>query len=219
MPKAARALPKNVCQFDRASAPKSCKAAVPDQTPLAAVPANLFAAPFVHAVGGDLQPQLERHENPAHVDHVWITMRAGSAGRVVVPINTLSRLNRDAGFDERSRAGILRETWKTLPERGAEVCPGFSYAKIEEQANIYFEHYDRSSLERLLMEAAQGAVLLEVRGTPYVRKNICGIHQSHSRRPSCAISEDLSNRDGALKFYFERDQASALLLLKFCGQP
>ena len=65
-------------------------------------------------------------------------MRAGIAGRVVVAINTLSKRNRDAGFDERLRAGILRETWEALPERGAEAWPGFNYAEIEERANIYF---------------------------------------------------------------------------------
>ena len=126
---------------------------------------------------------------------------------------------RDAGFDERLRAGILRETWEALPERGAEAWPGFNYAEIEERANIYFEHHDRSSLERLLIDATRAATLLEVYGTPYLRKNIRGIHQIHSRKPSCAILEDFPNRDGALRFYFERDQISALLLLKFCGQP
>jgi hypothetical protein len=217
--KAVRFLRKNACRFERPAAPQSCEAAAFGRTRIAAVVANPFTAPFVHAVGGDLQWQLERHENPAQADHIWITMRAGSAGRVVVAINTLSRRNRDAGFDERLRAGILRETWEALPERGAEAWPGFNYAEIEERANVYFEHHDRSSLERLLLDATRAATLLEVYGTPYLRKNIRGIHQVHSRRPSCAILEDFPNRDGALRFYFERDQISALLLLKFCGQP
>ena len=178
-----------------------------------------FAAPFIHAVGGDLRAQVERHDNPARIDHVWITMNAGGAGRVFVAINTLSIRNRDAGFDERVRVGVLRDTWEQLPERGAEACPGFDYAEIESGANVYFEHYDRRSLERFLTDTTRRAALLEVWGTPYVRKSRPGIHQVHSRRPSCAVLEDLAKRDGALRFYLEPDRTSALLLFKFCGQP
>jgi hypothetical protein len=65
------------------------------------VPANPFAAPFVHAVGGDLQVQVEQHQDPAQIDHVWITMDTGRTAPVFVAVNTLSKCNRDAGFDER----------------------------------------------------------------------------------------------------------------------
>jgi len=181
--------------------------------------ANPFAAPFVHAVGGDLQAQVEEHHDPAHIDHVWITMDAGSSRRLFVSVNTLSKRNRDAGFDSRVRAGILRGTWKNPPQRGAEACPGFDYAEFEGRANIYFEHYDRESLEELLVETTLRATLLEVWGTPYFRRYRPGIHQIHSRRPSCAVSEDFPNRDSALRFYFANDQTCALFLFKFCGQP
>ena len=183
------------------------------------MPANPFAAPFVHAVGGDLQAEVEQHEDPAQIDHVWITMNAGNARPVFVAVNTLSKRNRDAGFDGRVRAGILRGTWHKLPELGCHVCPGFDYAEVESRSNAYFEHFGRRSLERLLVETTRRATLLEVWGTPYFRKDRSGIHQVHSRKPSCAVSEDVPNRDGALQFYFVRDQSSTLFLFKFCGQP
>jgi hypothetical protein len=183
------------------------------------VPANPFAAPFVHAVGGELQAKVEQHRDPAQIDHVWITMNAGNERPVFVAVNTLSKRNRDAGFDGRVRAGILRGAWHELPKLGCNVCPGFDYADVESRTNAYFEHFDRTSLERLLVETTRRATLLEVWGTPYVRRDRAGIHQVHSRKPSCAVLEDVPNRDGALQFYFVSDQSSTLFLFKFCGQP
>lgn len=179
---------------------------------------NPFAAPFLLAVGGDLQARVEQHRDPAAIDHFWITMDVGSAGRVFVSVNTLSKRNRDAGFDPRVRVGILRGAWTKLPERGARACPGFDYAEAEGGANVYFEHYERRKLEELLLATTRRAALLEVWGTPYFHKYRAGIHQIHSRRPSCAVAEDLANRDGALRFYFATDQTSSLFLFKFCGQ-
>jgi hypothetical protein len=183
------------------------------------VPTNPFAAPFVHAVGSDLEAEVEEHQDPAQIDHVWITMNAGSMGPVFVAVNTLSKRNRDAGFDGRVRAAILRGTGHKVPERGADVCPGFDYSEVEGRTNAYFEHFGRKSLERLLVETTRRATLLEVWGTPYFRRDRAGIHQVHSRRLSCAVSEDFPNRDGALQFYFAEDQSSSLFLFKFCGQP
>lgn len=177
------------------------------------------AASFVHAVGGDLQAQVEDHPNPDHIDHVWITMNTGGAARVLVSINTLSRRNRDAGFDPRVRAGLVRGTWTVLPPRGITPGPGLDYGRIEAETNVFFEHYERLTLEALLTESARRAVLLEAWGVPYRNKNRRGIHQIHSRRASCAVSEDIQGRDGALRFYFAEDRSSLFVMLKFCGQP
>jgi hypothetical protein len=183
------------------------------------VSSDPFAAPFVYAVGGDLHARVEQHHDPAAIDHVWITMDVGSARRVFVSVNTLSKRSRDAGFDPRVRVGILREVQRELPRRGAQACQGFDYSDVEGRANVYFEHYERTALEDLLVEKTHRAALLEVWGTPYFRRYRAGIHQIHSRRSSCAVAEDLPNRDGALRFYFASDQTCALLLFKFCGQP
>jgi len=174
---------------------------------------------LVHAVGGDLQARVEQHPNPEYIDHVWITMEAGSPQRVTVAVNTLSRRNLLAGFDPRVRLGILRGTWKHLPGRGISRCRGFDYEDIETQANIFFEHYERVALEELLLETTSRAILLEVWGAPYHHRVNPGIHQVHSRRASCAVSEDLRNLDGALQFFFLAEQTTALFLFKFCGQP
>lgn len=174
---------------------------------------------FVHAVGGDLTARLEEHPNPAHIDHVWISMEAGGPERVLVSINTQSKRNLDAGFDARVRVGVLQGTWKNLPPRGMKPCRGFDYTEIEHGANVFYEHYSRSALEELLLDAASRAILLEVWGTPYFTRRKPGIHQIHSRRASCAVAENIRNRDGALQFYFREEQRTKLLLFKFCGQP
>ena len=105
-------------------------------------------------------------------------MDVGNAGRVFVSVNTLSKRNREAGFDPRVRVGILREAWKNLPERGAQACQGFDYSAVEGRANVYFEHYERGLLEDLLLETTRRAMLLEVWGTPYFRRYRAGFIRS-----------------------------------------
>lgn len=177
-----------------------------------------FAAPLVHAVGSDLRATVEFHRDPSHIDHVWITMDIGRPDRLTVSVNTFSRRNHDAGFDPRIRLGLLRDNWSLLPPRGVEARPGFDYAAYEAVSNIFYEHYQREKLEELLLLTSREAILLEAWGSPYSRKRRPGLHQVHSRRASCAVSEDILNRDGALRFYFP-DRSSTLFLFKFCGQP
>lgn len=176
----------------------------------------LADAPLVKAVGRILGAQLEEHERPEEIDHIWIRIDAG--GDLVVSVNTTSKKNRLAGFDPRIRVGIVRGTWDQLPVCGAEICSGNDYGEIEARENIFYEHYLRSGMEELLMSRCERAFLLEVWGAPY-RHRLQGIHQIHSRRASCAVPEDIVGRDGALKFYFESGQATEQFLFKFCGQP
>jgi hypothetical protein len=183
------------------------------------VPADLLGVPLVHAVGGDLTAQVEDHPNPSYVDHVWITMSVGGPERLLVSINTLSKRNREAGFDPRIRLGLVRGEWTTLPPRGLAACPRLDYADIEKAHTVFFEHTLRQDLEDLLVESAHRAVLLEAWGAPYRNKRRLGLHQIHSRRGSCAVPSDIQGLDGALKFYFPRNRETMLLLFKFCGQP
>ena len=62
------------------------------------MPTNPFAAPFVHAVGGELRAQVEQHLDPAQIGHVWIATDAGSMKPLFAAVNTLSRRTRDARF-------------------------------------------------------------------------------------------------------------------------
>lgn len=144
-------------------------------------------------------------------------MDAGTAGPLVVSVNTRSLHNERAGFDSRVRRGTLRGTWTTLPPRGVTACRGFDYAPMEEQANICYETCERSDLEAFLIETCARATLLEAWGVPY-SVPVTGLHQIHSRRASCAISRDIQGLDGALQFYFA-DQSTLLVFFKFCGQP
>lgn len=173
-------------------------------------------APLIRVAGRMLRAEVESHRNPLDVDHVWIWIDVG--GEVMVSVNTRSKRNQIAGFDSRIRVGIVRETWDVLPAVGAEIWDGMDYAQIEAGSNVFFEHYEREGLEKLLLASAAKAALLEAWGAPY-RHRLEGIHQIHSRRASCAVPEDIVGRDGALKFYFEPDRTSLLLLFKFCGQP
>lgn len=183
-----------------------------------ALASDPFRVPFVHAVGGELQVRVEDHPNPDYVDHVWITMNAGSF-RPLVSVNTMSKRNRDAGFDPRIRVGIVRGTWETLPQRGVEAATHFDYEDLERGCSVLFEYYERRDLEDLLLKTTKSAALLEVWGAPYRNKDRFGIHQIHSRRASCAVTADIPGHDGALQFYFSGDKSTALLLFKFCGQP
>ena len=58
-------------------------------------------------------------------------MRAGSAGQVVVAINTISKRNRDAGFDERLRAG----DWIALTGSADAVRRAREYLDSEQRAD------------------------------------------------------------------------------------
>lgn len=174
--------------------------------------------PLVRAVGNVVSAEVEQHANPDEVDHIWITIDIGIAEQIWVSVNTLSKFNRLAGFDSRVRVGIVRGIWDYLPPRGAAACPNFDYEKIETTANVFFEYYERSAMEKLLLDRCAQARLIEVWGVPY-RGSRHGIHQIHSRRASCAVADDVIGQDGALKFYFDQDRATELILLKFCGQP
>ena len=174
----------------------------------------LPGADLVRAVGRVLGAEVEKSANPDAIDHVWIRMDIG--GEILVSINTLSNRNRLAGFDARVRVGLVRGKWSVLPAVGAEVCERMDYTDIEAMTNVFFEHYERADLEKLLLDCCAEARVLEVWGAPY-RHRLQGIHQVHSRRASCAVSEDIVGSDGALKFYFEKE--TLLLLFKFCGQP
>lgn len=181
--------------------------------------ANPLGAPFVRVVGGELQVRVEEHPNPDYVDHVWITMNAGAAGRPLISINTLSKRNRDAGYDPRVRLGIIRGEWEELPQRGLEASEPLEYANLEDAHSVFYEHYERRELEELLAATARRAALLVAWGAPYLNRDRLGIHQIHSRRASCAVTADIQGHDGALRFYFPKDKTTAMYLFKFCGQP
>lgn len=172
---------------------------------------------FVHLVGVPYAVQVEQAEDPARLDHVWLTLEVPPFGRLRAAINTLSKLNRDAGHDSRVRVGIVRSTYTEKPNTGLEEFPGFDYAKIEAREKVEYEFYEHEPLSELLVARAKTAVRAEVWGELYAREHI-GLHQIHSRRASCAVKLDFKNRDGALKLYYPEGNAAELFLFKFCGQ-
>ncbi len=175
-------------------------------------------AKFVHLVGVPYAVQLEEAPEPSRVDHVWLTLEVPPFGRLRVAINTLSKLSRDAGFDERVRVAILPGNYVEKPNTGLEEFPGFDYVKIEAREQPLFQLYDHAVLAELLLERGKKAIRAEVWGELYAREHI-GLHQIHSRRASSAVLLDLKNRDGALKLYYPDENRSELFLFKFAGQP
>jgi len=173
---------------------------------------------FSRVVGKPTHVQIEYNSHESRVDHVWITLQVSEYGHMRAAVNTLSKLNRDAGFDERVRVGMVREPWQTLPETGIFYCESLDYTGIESRANVFYEFRTKPEMEELLTRKAETAILIEVWGDIYAHNHV-GIHQIHSRRASCAIAQDIIGRDGALKFYYAEEQASEMLLFKFCGQP
>ena len=174
-------------------------------------------AKFVHLVGVPYFVDVESSPDPEKIDHVWITLEVPPFGRVRLAVNTLSRLNRDAGFDSRIRVGIVRSTYQEKPPTGLEEHRGLDYVAIEKQDNVFYETYEHEPLVELLVSRAKKAIRAEVWGELYARDHI-GLHQIHSRRKSCAVPIDLKNRDGAIKLYYA-DNTAELFLFKFCCQP
>jgi hypothetical protein len=174
-------------------------------------------AKFVHVCGVPYAVVIEAAEDPANSDHVFLTLEVPPFGRIQSAINTLSRLNRDHGFDGRIRVAILPGTYTEKPETGLEECAGQDYATLEAIQNVAYEPYEHAALAELLAAKMKTAIRAEIWGELYAREHL-GIHQIHCRRASCALKTDLRNRDGALKLYYPTGNLAELFLFKFCGQ-
>ena len=173
---------------------------------------------FVHVRGIPYTVAVEESEDPLKVDHIYLNVEAPPFGRLRVAINTLSRLNRDAGFDPRMRVGIIRSTYTEKPTPGLEECAGLDYAKQEEKHNVFYETLDHDAIVEMLVAKMKVAIRAEIWGELYARDHI-GIHQVHCRRASSAVPQDLKSRDGAFKLYYPQDNLAEAFLLKFHGQP
>jgi hypothetical protein len=173
---------------------------------------------FVHIRGVPYTVAVEESADPLKIDHIWLTVEVPPFGRLRVAINTLSRLNRDAGFDARVRVGIVRSTYTEKPTTGLEECAGLDYAAQEKKHKIFYESYEHAALTELLVAKLKVAIRVEIWGELYARDHL-GIHQIHCRRASCAVALDLKNRDGALKLYYPQDNLVEEFFFKFCGQP
>lgn len=173
---------------------------------------------FVHVRGVPYTVAVEESDDPLKIDHVWLTLEVPPFGRLRASINTLSRLNRDAGFDPHIRVGIIRSTYTEKPTTGLEECAGLDYATHEKKHNVIYETYEPAALTELLVTKMKIAIRAEIWGELYARDHL-GIHQIHCRRASCAVAQDIKNRDGALKLYYPQDNLAEAFLFKFCGQP
>jgi len=175
-------------------------------------------AKFVHIRGVPYTVAVEESSDPLKLDHVWLTLEVPPFGRLRAAINTLSRVNRDAGFDSKIRVGIVLSPYTEKPATGLEECAGQDYALIEATQKIVYKPFEREVLTEMLVDRLKTAVRVELWGELYARDHL-GIHQIHCRRASCAVKADLKNRDGALKLYYPENNLSELFLFKFCGQP
>lgn len=185
------------------------------------IPAWPEPGTFARAVGEILDARAEEDPREERIDHVWITMDCGAAGRLLAAINTLSLRARAAGHDPRLRVGRLSGSAAGLPEPGCAQAAPFDYAEFEAGHTVFFEPLDRPAIEGLLLELARRSARLEVWGEFFRRRGRAGIHQIHCRRASSAVATDLRGRDGGLRFYRSEGPGWAwtLVLLKFHGQP
>ncbi len=173
---------------------------------------------YARIVGIPYQCELKIAARPELVDHVWLTVQVPPCGPLLIAINTLSRVNRDAGFDERVSVGILTSHYEEeeKPEPMIEESTALDYTVIEAQTPVTFTAYDQPALAELLIARARAALRVEAWGELYRRSEL-GMHQVHSRRASCAVERDLIGKDGGLRFYLPGGVAE-LFLFKFCGQ-
>ncbi len=172
---------------------------------------------LMHVVGEPVSAEVEIARRAELIDHVWLTLNAGSFGPVRAAIATWSKRNADAGFDERVRLGVGRIEC-TLPHpRGVFSSPGLAYENLEASHNIFFEYQSRLQMEEWLIAEIAKSDLIEIWGRVYTRKHI-GVHEIHSMRASCAVPVDELNHDGAMLLHRTRESTAKWCLLKFCGQ-
>lgn len=171
----------------------------------------------VRVVGRPIRMEVEWNPNPATQDHFWITISVAGVGPVLLTVNTTSLRNRRAGFDDRVRVGKVRSAFHRPPVGGISRSRLLNYRTIEENANVFYEFYERQEMEDLLREQTEKATWVQAWGVAFA-KRILGVHQTHCRRASCAVAEDLVQMDGALRFYRDDEGVAELLLFKFCGQ-
>lgn len=171
----------------------------------------------VRVVGRPLRMEVERNFHPETTDHFWITISVAELGPVLLSVNTTSLRNRRAGFDDRLRVGRVRSPFHRPPVGGMSRSRLLNYRSIEENANVFYEYYERRELEDLLREQTEKATWVQAWGVAFARRTL-GVHQIHCRRASCAVAEDLVQMDGALRFFRADEGMAELLLLKFCGQ-
>lgn len=172
---------------------------------------------FVRGAGEIVSFVKEEGDNPAKIDHFWITMRASDFGPIRISINTWSLKHAAEGFDPRMRVGMVPSTGEQLPASGLFLASALDYGEIERVHPIVYREMERSALEKLLATKAGQAIFVEAWGALYLRDQV-GIHQVHSRRASCSVPIDHIGRDGALRFYYRENSAAELLLFKYCGQ-
>lgn len=172
---------------------------------------------YAHVVGTVLKAEMETASSPDRVDHVWITLDVPPCGKVLLSVNTLSRLNRLAGFESRVNLAVVKTTYAGMPEPFIEEAMGLDYATVEAQFHPRWKWHEHEELSALLLERVRAALRVEAWGEIYHDEHI-GLHQIHSRRASCAVKTDLIGHDGALRFYLPEGRAE-LFLFKYCGQP
>lgn len=172
---------------------------------------------YCRIVGKPLSVVLEPAVDPERIDHVWVTLDVGEEGEVKAVINTLSLRNKVAGFDPRIWVGMVKTPFDSAPNPGIFSAEGLDYDEIAAEHEVKFEPMTRSPLELLLCEKLRLANLIEAWGDFFDRGGP-GLHQIHSRRASCAVTEDLRGRDGAFRCYDFETKTAELYLLKFCGQ-
>lgn len=161
--------------------------------------------------------EIESPKRPENQDHVFITLDAMLAAPLVLSLNTLSFRNRVAGHDARIRLGSFRSSWIQLPTRGLYPLGSFDYETVELLEPIVYRPLERTEVEDFFAQRCAACLLIEAWGIPYFYGQP-GLHQIHSRRASCGVLQNVYGLDGAVRFYFANDQASELVLLKFCGQ-
>ncbi len=171
---------------------------------------------YARTIGIPYRSEEKIAARPELVDHVWLTLQVPPCGTLLVAVNTLSRKNRDAGYDERINVAIVTSQYTDIPEPLIEESDALNYSIIESQSPVAYTAYGHDELSKMLITRAHAALRIEAWGELY-RRGELGMHQVHSRRASCAVQEDMIGHDGALRFYLPGGVAE-LFLFKFCGQ-
>lgn len=167
-------------------------------------------------IGRPTQVRIEPARSDLNTDHVWIDVDSGSTGTIRMSVPTFSRKNLLAGYTPAIHLRQFR-----LPPPDPHPTPGIypvarsNYADLETPNAPPIREMSRSEMEDLLLREGRSAALVEAVGHLYSRDHT-GLHEIHSRRASCAVTRNVSDRDGWICFHHASH--SLLLLIRFCGQ-
>src|SRR5688500_6819454 len=100
-------------------------------------------AKFAHITGAPYAIECKEEADPTFADLVILTIEVPPYGRILCNLNTISRRNRDEGFDPQVRLDVIQSNWSDKPVPSLMEEQGLDYAKVESVHRILYQAFER----------------------------------------------------------------------------